>query len=129
MISDIAAISGIWRAEIPIINGSNPANEHFSGSFRQHDNGFPVTDAHATVMNLVGLTGRGAGSAQPFSPPAVQGWTTYALAENSGAMKVPRITRCSISLPKAFNASGGSVASSSASSSGRPISWAARRRV
>ena len=33
----IAAISGIWYAEIPIINDSNIANERFSGSFRQHD--------------------------------------------------------------------------------------------
>jgi hypothetical protein len=39
LIPDIAAISGIWRAEIPTINGSNPANEDFSGSFRQHDSG------------------------------------------------------------------------------------------
>jgi hypothetical protein len=31
-IPDVAAISGIWRGESPTINGSNYANEHFSGS-------------------------------------------------------------------------------------------------
>lgn len=32
-------MSGIWRAEIPMINGSNTLIERFSGSFRQHDTG------------------------------------------------------------------------------------------
>jgi hypothetical protein len=30
-------MSGIRRAEIPTINGSNLADEHFSGKFRQRD--------------------------------------------------------------------------------------------
>jgi hypothetical protein len=30
-------MSGIRRAEIPMMNGSNTLNERLSGSFRQHD--------------------------------------------------------------------------------------------
>jgi hypothetical protein len=36
-IPDIAAISGIWGPKVPTVKGSNSLNEHFSGSFRQHD--------------------------------------------------------------------------------------------
>jgi hypothetical protein len=36
-IPDIAAKSGIIQPEIPMLNGSECANEHYSGSFRQPD--------------------------------------------------------------------------------------------
>jgi hypothetical protein len=35
MIPDIAAKSGIFASDIPILNGSKRANEHFSGTFWQ----------------------------------------------------------------------------------------------
>jgi len=37
MIPDIAAKSGIFASDIPILNGSKRANEHFSGTFWQRD--------------------------------------------------------------------------------------------
>jgi hypothetical protein len=37
MIPDIAAKSGISASDIPILNGSKRANEHFSGTFWQRD--------------------------------------------------------------------------------------------
>jgi len=37
MIPDIAAKSGIFVSDIPILNGSKRANEHFSGTFWQRD--------------------------------------------------------------------------------------------
>jgi hypothetical protein len=37
MIPDIAAKSGIIASDIPILNGSKRANEHFSGTFWQRD--------------------------------------------------------------------------------------------
>jgi hypothetical protein len=43
LIPDIAAYPETWRAQIPTINGSNPVNEHFFGSFRQHDTVFRLT--------------------------------------------------------------------------------------
>ena len=39
MIPDIAAKSGIFASDIPILNGSKRANEHFSGTFWQRDSG------------------------------------------------------------------------------------------
>jgi hypothetical protein len=36
-IPDIAAMSGISGREVPVVNGSNSENKHFSSSFRQHD--------------------------------------------------------------------------------------------
>jgi hypothetical protein len=47
-IPDIAAISGIYPPESPVLNGNNSTNEHFSASFRQCDNGprRPLTAAH-----------------------------------------------------------------------------------
>jgi hypothetical protein len=54
LIPDIAAISGISRAEIPTINGSNLANGHFSGSFRLHDSGrTPQLSYSDTTLRMV----------------------------------------------------------------------------
>jgi hypothetical protein len=53
MIPDIAAKSGIFASDIPILNGSKRANEHFSGTFWQRDNG-SVTAASAVEMRLAG---------------------------------------------------------------------------
>ncbi len=37
VIPDIAAKSGIFASNIPVLNGSKCANEHFSGTFWQRD--------------------------------------------------------------------------------------------
>jgi hypothetical protein len=42
MIPDIAAKSGIFASDIPILNGSKRANEHFSGTFWERDIRKPV---------------------------------------------------------------------------------------
>jgi len=58
MIPDIAAKSGIFASDIPILNGSKRANEHFSGTFWQRDSG-----GHAPVgATAVWSCGNGSGA-------------------------------------------------------------------
>jgi hypothetical protein len=59
MIPDIAAKSGIFASDIPILNGSKRANEHFSGTFWQRDTVPPawVWARPSTCRSATGWTG------------------------------------------------------------------------